>query len=220
MNPRWTILIATLSSRQDRLVQLLGHLLPQIDRAEGWVTVEALWNNGERHLKDVRQDLIEHAQSAYVSFMDDDDAIPPYFVEKVLPLLDGYVHFIGWKMQCIYVGNMLKPTYHSLKYFPEYEDGSGFYRNVCHLNPIRRDLVLRYGNYRTTRERRGAEDGGWVKQMRGHLECEKYIPDTMYYYHARPDGAASGNIENIDPGTYERPIITSPYFSYHPASSQ
>jgi hypothetical protein len=215
----WTILVATLSSRGDKFQRLLDKLLPQVDRAQGLVTVEALWNNGERSLRDVRQDLVEHAQSAYINFVDDDDDVPPYYVEKVLPCLDGWVHYIGWKMQCIMNGYPLNPTYHSLAYGKWYEDRRGYYRDISHLNPVRRDLALKYGDYRTTTGPPGTEDSHWTVQMRSHLECEKYIPDIMYYYHARSDGAASGRIESIVPGTYERPVITNPYFSYHPASS-
>lgn len=220
MKPRWTILICTLSSRSDRFVHLMQHLLPQVDRAEGWVTVSALWNNGEQSLRGMRQDLVENAQSAYVNFVDDDDELPSYYVEKVLPLLDGDTHYIGWRMQCIYDGTWLKPTYHSLQYSTWWDDPAGFYRDISHLNPIRRDLALKYGNYRTTTGRHGTEDANWTVQMRGHVESEKYIPDCMYYYHARSDGAAAGHRESIEPGTFERPIIVSPYFSYHPHSSQ
>lgn len=214
----WTILIATLGRRGDRFARLMGGLLPQLDQAGGEVTVEALWNNGERPLCEVRQDLMEHTASAYTSFVDDDDVLPPYYVERVLPLLDG-VDYIGWRMQCILNGAELAPTYHSLEYTGWYSDNNGHYRDISHLNPVRRELAMAHARFRPPVQ--GAEDSDWSSQLRGHLKTQHMIGECMYYYHASDaDTTWAGAGSVPPPGTYTRPEFDSPYFSWHPASSR
>lgn len=181
--PKWTILIATLGRRKDRLARLLGGLLPQVEAAGGAVTVEALWNHGERPVGRVRQDLLEGARSEYVCFVDDDDEVPDYYVARVLPLLDG-VDFIGWRMQ-VWINGTLQPgsTVHSLAYASDRQSDGVLYRNVSHLNPVRRDLTAG-----TSFCRGWPEDADWCGQMRAKLRTETYIgtehyiDDVMYLY--------------------------------------
>ena len=213
----WTILIATLGRRQARFLRLLGQLAPQMEEAAGRADVLALWNNGERPLARVRQDLAEHAQGTYISFTDDDDEVPPYYVPRVLPLLDG-VDYIGWRMQCWLDGAPLKPTFHSLRYSHWSEDRDGYYRDVSHLNPVLRSKALAYADF--TRQARGdpAEDVSWSAQMRGHLHTEHFIEDVMYYYRSSSEDSTWRGIAP-ETGRYQRPEFTAPWFAYHPASS-
>lgn len=214
MTPDWTILIATLGSRSSRFQRLLGSLMPQVDAAGGRVRVLALWNNGERSLGEVRQDLVDEATGTYISFIDDDDEVPEYYVRQVLPLLDG-VDYIGWAMQCWVDGNKLKPTYHSLRYSDWTEDGSGYYRDISHLNPVRRELALTADFRRAGKP----EDVSWAAQLRGSLRTEHYIPDVMYYYRSSVSDSTWQGIAPVAPGTYERSAARAPWFSWHPASS-
>jgi glycosyltransferase involved in cell wall biosynthesis len=206
-------LIATLGQRNDRFLELLAGLLPQVERAAGAVTVTALWNNGERPLAEVRQALVDHADGEYISFVDDDDQLPPYYVSAVLPLLDG-VDYVGWRMQCIQDGVYLKPTFHSLRYSTWSDDDAGYYRDVSHLNPVRAELARR-ADYR-----RGEppEDVSWADQMRGSLKTEHYIEHVMYVYRAtgRDSTWQRGSVQ-VRP--HVRPHVDHPYFSYHPESS-
>lgn len=215
MNPTWTILIATLGQRSTRFLNLLETLLPQVEKRNGYVSVSALWNNGERSLAEVRQDLVMHAKSDYISFIDDDDMVPEYYVDEVLPLLDG-VDYIGWRMQCIMYGRLLKPTFHSLRYKTWWEDGRGYYRDISHLNPVKTSIA-KTADYRINKP---PEDISWAEQLRGRLKSEHYIEKIMYYYYSSlRDSTWRGS--NIKRGiTYIRPVIQSPYFSYHPRSSR
>jgi hypothetical protein len=173
----WTILIATQGRRAAQLQRLLAGLLPQAEAAGGQVKVLALWNNGERRLGEVRQDLLWHATGTYVSFVDDDDEVPPYYVSAVLPLLDGTVDYIGWRMQCYIDGVAAKPTIHSLRYSGWHDDEDGYYRDITHLNPVRRQLAL-LGDFRTA----WPEDSTWVASLRGHVRTEAFIDRPMYLY--------------------------------------
>lgn len=212
--PKWTILIATLGQRADRLRQLLDVLMPQVDAMHGVVRVIALRNNGELPLADIRQALVECADSDYLSFIDDDDMVPDYFVKRVVPLLDG-VDQVGWRMQCVQDGVRLKPTYHSLRYDGWSEDVDGYYRDVSHLNPIKTELAQKV-DYRSTRP---PEDVAWTGLIRPHVRTEHYIDDCMYEYRAdsRDSMWAPGS---ATPGQYERVEVASPWFTWHPWSSQ
>lgn len=210
----WNILIATIGQRENRFKRLLNLLIPQISPHNGRVRITALWNNGERPLAEVRQDLLESASLEYVSFIDDDDIIPEYYVDEVSSKLDG-VHYIGWRMQCIMNGRNLKPTFHSLRYDHWWDDKYGYYRDVSHLNPIRTDLA-KLADFRKTQP---PEDVSWADQLRGKLKTEHYIDKIMYYYHSSTVDSTWRH-GRVKPGNYHRPIIGCPYFSYHPNSSE
>lgn len=213
--PVWTILVATLGRRGDQLSRRLLHtLMPQVDAAAGQVTVEALWNHGERPVCQVRQDLLDHATSAYTCFADDDDDLPAYYVAKVLPLLDGDVHYIGWRMRTWVNGFPLPPTSHSLRHGMWDAGGSdGKLRDISHLNPVRRDLTAG-----TSFCAGWPEDSCWSDQMRGRLLTERFIEDEMYFYRYNDCDSVQRDTGPW-PGSWRRPVITSPHFSWHPASS-
>lgn len=214
--PTWTVLVATLGQRAARFERLLAQLLPQTEPHDGKVTVLALYNHGERSLGEVRQALVEHAASTYVSFVDDDDELPDYHVDEVTRcLLDGDVDYVGWQMQTYVDGVPLKPTYHSLRYARWYDDARGYYRDVSHLNPVRRELALRADF------RRGEppEDVSWADQVRPHVHREAYVDRIMYHYRSSPADSTwrGGGIERT---WHLRPIVNHPHFSYHPWSSE
>jgi|SRR5882757_1200024 len=207
--PKWTILIATLGQRRTKFEHLMMELLPQVDKVNGLVTVHAFWNNGERPLSYVRQDLLESAESEYVSFVDDDDGIPDYFVSKVLPLLDG-VDYIGWMMQCYASSVKLNPTEHSLKHNRWWSDSVGYYRDLSHLNPIKREIALLV-NYKNTSP---PEDASWVEQMRGKVNTEHFIDDIMYYYYSTSDSTWRGGDSINRQQTFQRANINNSNFKW------
>jgi hypothetical protein len=211
-SPRWTILVATLAQRRDRFVRLLGQLTPQLDAVDGAVTLCAFYNHGQHGLGAVRQQLVEHATSTYVSFVDDDDEVPDYHVAEVLTQLDGVVDYVGWQMQTYVDGHALKPTFHSLRYDRWWDDARGYYRDVSHLNPIKRELALR-GDFRGS----PPEDVHWVDQVRPYVRTEAYVDKVMYHYRSSP-GDSTWRGDGIQRGTWYRPILTSPHISYHPRS--
>jgi glycosyl transferase family 2 len=215
--PTWTILIATLGQRYLHLDSMLSNLLPQVEEARGEVTVEALWNNGERSLHEVRNDLVDHATAEYLTFVDDDDILPGNYVSTLLPLLDG-VDYVGFRVQAIFDGITMNPTFHSLRYDSWWEDGNGYYRDISYVNPFRRDIAVANARFRPWGAT--AEDYDWVTQMRGHLKTEHYVDEVMYIYTPRSWDCTWRGVTVPPPGTYRRPEIDCPYFSWHPASSE
>lgn len=213
--PRWEILIATLGRRASHLRALLDQLLPQTVAYDGQVRVTALWNNGEWLLAEIRQALVEHATGRYVSFVDDDDEVPPYFVDEVWRALKSEPDQVGWQMQAYVDGVTLKPTYHSLRHGGWFEDDHGYYRDVSHLNPVRRDLALRCNFTRYE----PPEDVSWVQQLREHVKTEAYVDRVMYHYHASSSDSTwrPGSV-NPSEANYVKLVVDHPHFAWHPWS--
>jgi hypothetical protein len=213
-SPTWTILVATIGRRRQLFTRLVGELTRQARPHAGRVKIIALWNNGERPLGHVRQALIESATTDYVSFVDDDDQLPEYHVDEVLTALgDGDVDYVGWRMQCYIDGVKMKPTFHSLRYKNWYEDETGYYRDVSHLNPVRRSLALRCDFARTE----PPEDVAWVNQLRPHVKTERYVDRVMYHYFSSP-GDSTWRPGSVQAKNFRRVEVSDVNFTYHPWS--
>lgn len=182
----WSILIATLARRNEKLVQLLTDLGPQLQLYQPMVEVVALRNHGQLPLSCYRQALVEDARGDYLCFVDDDDHLPGYYVETILPLLDG-VDYIGWRMQAYINGQQLKPTYHTLDSDGWWETDYAYYRDVSHLNPVRTALA------RQCDFRRGdpPEDVSWADQMRPLVHTQNLCDGDRIMYHYQHSTADS-----------------------------
>lgn len=213
---RWSILIATIGQREERFLKLLDVLTPQIKRYDGEIEVLAYWNNGEHPLWKIREELVLEAKGQYISFIDDDDLVPDYYCDEVMTALESKPDYIGWRMQVWHNGDKLKPTFHSLRYDRWSEDENGFYRNVSHLNPIKRNAALK----ETFEVERGiAEDQPWVKRVAPHLKTEVYIDREMYWYnHTTGDSVWRGDVYKFN--RYSRPVIRRRHFRWHPDSKK
>lgn len=213
----WSILIATLARRGEKLLGLLSALQPQMLPG---VEVVAYRNHGERPLGDIRQALVEEAAGEYVSFIDDDDRPAELLVPSVLPLLDG-VDYVGWRMQAYIDGQPLKPTFHSLRYREWSEGPTAYFRDVSHLNPVRRELALKADFRRAV----PPEDVSWSDQMRPYVETENYTGDDWIAYHYY----ASSTDSSWRPGSQDwqasmsqcpdLPDIAHPWFRWHSMST-
>ena len=184
---KWEILILTQPSREIFLSQLMALLGPQITKAAGQVCVTIGQFNREASLGEnrewIRRDL---ATADYISFFDDDDLPAPDFIEKILPVL-GNVDQVGFNVECFSDKVRLGTAFHSLQYGRWYQtvngrlggEPGGFYRDISHINPMRRELALRC-------KMAGGigEDCRWANDMRalGVVKTEIYIDEIMYFY--------------------------------------
>lgn len=208
--PSWNILIATLGQRRARFERLLAQLLPQTEPYGGDVTVTALFNNGELgDVGELRHALLSSATSDYVSFVDDDDEVPPYFVRRVAESLVDEPDYVGWTMQCYVDGVKMKPTHHSMIYSGWWEDARGYYRDVSHLNPIRTSIARR-GDFRVELP----EDRSWAAQVASHIKHEVFIAEVMYHYHSSSVDTTWRPGSVITP-VYDRLTVDHPNFRYY-----
>lgn len=182
-----SILIATLGHRRQKFVKLVNHLATLSKPYRGKIEIVAYWNNGEQSIGQIRQALLEAATGDYICFIDDDDWVPDYYIDEIMANLGE--DYIGFEVALFNNGNRMPKVRHSLEYASWNQDDEGYYRNVTHLNPIRRELAL-LGDFR----RVGAgEDGHWAIQVAPSVKTQKYIDRIMYYYyHSSMDSSFSG----------------------------
>lgn len=203
-------------------MRLMDALLPQLDSHAGRARVIGWWNNGSPSLPRIRQAMVLGAGTGYVSFLDDDDLVPSYFVDEVLTALEQRPDYVGFQVQCYSDGAPTAIAHHSLE-FSRWRNLPGrFERDISHINPIRTDIAKRVS---FSKARAGqAEDRIWAEQLRRgrYLREQVFIPRIMYHYlyststtpgqgsrwekHQRITTAASA----------DRPVIEHPYFTWSP----
>jgi hypothetical protein len=180
MKIKWELLILTQPGREAYLARLQAVLRPQLEEyADVQMTVRQF--NASQDLGANRQIMREESQAAYSNYLDDDDLVPSNYIATIYPLLDG-VDYIGFRLQMYSDGEKQKPTFHSLRYKEWNADQDGYYRDISHLNPMRRELALLVpmsGGF--------GEDARWADQLRalGVVKTEHFIDDVMYFYYWR-----------------------------------
>jgi hypothetical protein len=177
MSEKWSILILTQPGREQFLARLHAVLRPQLEaHSDVKLTIHSF--DRSKDLGTNRQGMIERAEGEFISWIDDDDLVPANYVSTIYPLLDG-VDYVGFQLQMYIDGVKQKPTFHSLRYKEWTGDEQGWYRDISHLNPIRRKLALTIpmsgGN---------GEDSRWADGLRklGIVKKEHYVDAVMYLY--------------------------------------
>ncbi len=174
---KWSILTLTMPTRTEFLARLRNDLHPQLVTGVEWGIQKC---NPQYTLGENRDMLRRSATGEYLNFVDDDDTVPPDYVSSILPLLDG-VDQVGFDLQCYIDGKPLdKVTHHTLSCGGWYEDDSGYWRDISHINPMRRELALS-----VPMEGGHGEDHRWADRMRGKVKTEHCIHDVMYHYYFR-----------------------------------
>jgi len=219
MPPTWTILVPTLGERRPLFERLMAGLLPQLDPYAGRVRVAGWFNNGSPSLPKIRQAMVMAAETDYVSFVDDDDLVSPFYVAEVVAALTTEPDYVGFQVQCYSDGTPTAVAYHSLAYSRWRNLPHRYERDISHINPIRASIARR-ANF--ARARSGAaEDRAWAEQLRRArvLRSEVVVDRIMYHYlystsHEPGLGSRWETHRKITPG--ERSTITSPYFTWSP----
>jgi glycosyltransferase involved in cell wall biosynthesis len=212
LNPKLSILIATIGRRNHKFQHLIESLIPQLTDD---IEIVVYWNNGETTIGKIRQYLLEEAIGEYVCFIDDDDEVPDYYCKEILAALGE--DYVGFQVELYNDGTLMPPVFHSIKHREWRTDYDGYYRGVTHLNPIRRSIALR-GDFSVAPG--AGEDAQWSTQVTPHVQTENYIARTMYrYYHESLDTNFGSNDGNSKPNvTYHRPAIKHPNIRHHPDS--
>jgi hypothetical protein len=184
---RWSILILTMAARAAFLERLLNVLMPQVDGL-GDVEVMVSSFNPLLPVGENREQMRLRSVGRYLNFIDDDDLVVADYVETLRPLLDGMVDYVGFNIEQTFadvpqVGLIEK---HSLKYRGVYYDGSGSYdghfRDISHLNPMKRELALAVPMHGWP-----AEDSRWAEELRDKriVKTEHYVDRVLYHYITR-----------------------------------
>lgn len=212
--PSWSILVPTLGERRPLFERLMTGLLPQLDRHGGQVQVVGWHNDGSPALPKIRQRMIESAPTEYVSFVDDDDLVSPYYVDAIVEALASQPDYVGFQVQCYSDGAPTAVAYHSLEYSRWRNLPGRYERDISHINPIRTNLARR-ADFTLGGPKR-AEDRIWADQLRRTrlLRRQVVIPRILYHYLYAPGGSRWQVPHTIVPG--ERATVNSPYFSWSP----
>lgn len=208
--PTWMILIPTVPARTASFQLLVHRLLPQLDYWQGHVQVCGWLNVGEPRLAEIRDALLEHAERSgaeYVSFIDDDDMVPEYYVGVIMEELrkvNFSVDHVGFQLEYWKDGEFRSIVEHSLKHKKwghtvVRENGARrleLYRHFTHVDPIRTELARRGRFARAGLHQ--PEDRNWVRQVTPHVRTEVFVPRVMYQYFWTPAASAWDGPEKIE----------------------
>lgn len=187
-SPVWTIGVLTVPPREQKLKELMAVLEPQVQAHKGKIQLIVLYNNFDKLLGELRQQIVDKAQGEYISFIDDDDMVPADFCATILPHLNGKNDYIGFNVAFFNNGVRRKPVKHSIGYKDWSEDDTGYYRDITHLNPIKTSLARQ-----ATFTGGAGEDINWANQLRGKVKTQHYIDREMYEYrHSTTDTLSHG----------------------------
>lgn len=209
-------MICTVVDRPQLFDRLVDRLAPQILGKD--IEVLVYWNNYERQLGEVRQKAIEEAKGEYVNFIDDDDLVTEDYVDSIYPHLHD-VDYIGFMVDFFVNGKHNgRPVYHTLKSVDWWDDPNGFYRRVTHVNPVRRELAVKYAGYDQSDYKQGiAEDELYRLNMDDKVKTEYYVAKPIHLYYQTDNHAWSKFIP--EDGIYKRPKLP-PQFRFHPLSTK
>jgi hypothetical protein len=180
----WQVLITSIPHRHDKLLALLDALDKQAQPGFGVLLYR---DNLQQPVAVKRQVLLEAATANYVSFVDDDDEVPGWFVFTIMSALSLQPDYVGFPVACYVDGGFEKTAEHSLRYTQWQTWPERYVRDITHLNPLRRELALlgRFDEKDGIADDGRGEDGRWADSVRasGLVREEEWISQVMYRYY-------------------------------------
>lgn len=229
MSPLWMICIPTIPRRAETLQRLLLDLMPQTLGAAGQVQVVGWLNVGTPRIAEIRDGFVDYAAASgaeYMSFVDDDDRLPEYYVAEVLTALASRPDHVGllldyWKdgtPRAVVEHRFAWRQWRTLKARP-----LTLVRDFTHIDPIKVSWAQR-GRFAAAAPHQ-MEDRNWCQQLRAAGfstragATEVFIDRVMYRYLWVPDQSAWDTKDKLSTlGIPIRPFISHPYFTWHPES--
>lgn len=176
MEKQLSVLICGLKDREQLLMNLAKTL-----KLQGDSRIEILANidQGETPIGKKRNELLHNAKGKYVCFVDDDDAVSPFYISKILDAITNDSDCIGIKGIITQKGHGPKYFIHSIEYKDWYEKDGIYYRCPNHLNPIKRELAKNVGFPETYYH----EDQNFSLRIKDFLKTETFIEEPLYFYY-------------------------------------
>lgn len=178
----WSILIATLAYRQDKLLELLDGLLPQVIDAD--IEVVALRNYGRYSIGAYRQALLDNARGEYVSFVDDDDLVAGSYVADISAELRGGCDVVGFSQVITGLpgvrGRLSVDYWEAPSVAVMYDGYPTYLRYVNHLTPVRAEVARKAGFDKL----KYGEDQAYSQRLHALLDGARsaYIEKPLYTY--------------------------------------
>jgi hypothetical protein len=170
----WDILIASIAHRTDLLDALLDHLKGQLRPGVGVIVYR---DNRDQLYGPKCQALYDASTADYVSMLDDDDWVADDYIPAVKKALRTRPDYVGYRVLYTEHGTPMQPIVHSLQYGGWGADADCVFRDICHKNPLRRDLAVQ-----ATWDGDGGADMTWANQLRGLVKDEVFIDRELYHY--------------------------------------
>ena len=179
MKTKLSILIPTVVGRELFYDKLRSEIEKQIFPSE-LVEIITIKDNKEITIGEKRNNLYALAMGLYSVQIDDDDMVPPDYVERVLKATELNPDCIGYNESVMWNGEDLGLSNISLrnKKWDDNKHGYRFVRTPFFKVPIRTDIArsvkfkhIRFG-----------EDHDWSVRLYPQLKTEVFIPETMYLY--------------------------------------
>jgi hypothetical protein len=208
-DPIWTICIATLAGRREKLARLLAHLLPQCE-ADGRVEVAACHDNGQAPVAVKRQALLMGARGKYVSFVDDDDTVDPGFVELVTAAMGDDPDYVAFE-HVYYVGGVRQPqrVMTGLHLGSWTSTREVLNRDITHINPARA-RIAQQADFCAPSE--GSEDWAYTTTIRRLAVTQVDVGRALYHYFHDPGDSVQYRLApHVD---YPRLEVASPCFRW------
>lgn len=176
-----SILIPTLENRRDMFESIYNKLLNQITAASLTEKAEILYSrdNGEKPTGNKRNELLQASRGEYTCFVDDDDDVSSDYIARLCSA--AHQHPDCLRLEGIITVNGHNPRLfiHSLAYKTFFETNAVYYRPPNHLNPIRRDIAIRF----KFPDKFISEDSDWTMQVcRSGLVKNELMPGNGPYY--------------------------------------
>lgn len=182
----FSILIPTLDNRRELFDLLYEKIAKQIAQNSLQNEVEIIHSRdgGERSVGAKRNELLNRAGGKFVAFVDDDDNLSDRYVPLICNAINENpdIDCVGIKGEITFRGTNPRIFIHSVRYKEYFSKNGIYYRPPYHLNPIRRDIAMRY----KFEEIDYSEDIDWAIRIcrDGTLKKEYFIDKTIYYYHS------------------------------------
>jgi hypothetical protein len=189
----WDILIPSIAHRTDMLDELLGHLHAQLRPGVGVICYR---DNREQVYGPKCQRLYDASEADYVSMLDDDDWVADDYIPAVMGALEERPDQVGYRIRYTENGVPQQPIVHTLSAGGWLEDGGTLYRDICHKNPVRRDIAIE-----APWEGDGGADITWAFNLRqrGRIQTEVFIDRELYHYRSTGAYNTSGLAPMEDP---------------------
>lgn len=183
---RLSILIATITGREQSFNNLVEKLLDQLTVNGIWNEIEVIYECDDRTMSigNKRQLLLERSYGDFVVYIDDDDDVPNDYCITIWKTIATrpYYDCIGFLQQCTFNGGREKLASLSNKWdaWAEKKDGFDYVRTPFFPTPIRRDIAIQIGY----KDMRFGEDHDFSIRLKesGLIKNELFLDKIMYYY--------------------------------------